>query len=331
MRNLYKSKLFWLGIVISGVFFYLAARQVSVADLSASLSNANYYWLLPVIVILFLNYAIMATRWRYIIKAGADVPFGATFSMLMVGLFVNNVLPLRLGELLRAHMLGKKQGLSRSFSLATIAADRLFDVITLLLMFSIASLAVPLPIWAKTIGILASALLVIGAVLLVLIAVKGKTIVSSLGKLIPFVSKDRLEALSLRVELFSEGLLILRKVRYIARVLALSILYWIVFVVMFRLILASFHINIPALGIVLLLSVSTLGTMIPSAPGYIGSYQFLLVSTLSLFGVDKSLALSFALVSHSVWYLPVTALGLFMFWKEDLSISRLPTSQEGSA
>ena len=121
------KKKFIIGLLVSLVFLYLAFRKVDFSELWSALKGANYWYILPNIVLVILSMWMRAYRWKFMIHPIKKVGLGRLFSTVMIGFMANNVLPARLGEFVRAYSLGAKENISKSATFATIVIERIFD------------------------------------------------------------------------------------------------------------------------------------------------------------------------------------------------------------
>jgi uncharacterized membrane protein YbhN (UPF0104 family) len=303
------------GFFFSFLFLWLALRKVDLHEVARALRSVNPTELLLALLTVGVFVTLVIVRWRYLLGQKEPVPFGPVFSAVMVGYFGNNVLPARAGELLRAHVLGRRTGLSRTFTFATIVVERLFDVATMLLFLLAVMFFFPLPAWTRQITLGACVLL------------GGERLT-----LLRLPSLRRLFApLSARVAPFRDGLQTVGSRRRLAVVALLSVLIWLTSTLMLWLTLRSFGIRIPLYGVFFTFAVINLGLIIPSAPGFIGTYQVLCIGALGFFHVPESTAFAFSLVQHALWYVPMTLVGFVFFGRESLRLHHLSALQEAKA
>ena len=137
---------FWLGGGVSAALLLLLFYQVDIGDLKSSLRNANYYLLAPSIVVYFVSVFFRAIRWRYLLSPIGRYPVTRLYPVVVIGYMANNLLPVRLGELVRSYYLSRREDVNTSSALATIAVERVYDGITLL---AFAALAAP---WLLLLG-----------------------------------------------------------------------------------------------------------------------------------------------------------------------------------
>ncbi len=133
-----KYKQLLIGLIVSAVFLWLAFRRVPFADLWKALKTINYIYTIPLMFFIMLSMYWRALRWRLYFLPGRDLSSWRLFGPLMVGFGVNNVLPARAGEILRPLALAKQEGIPFSEGIGTIVIERIFDTLTMLVMFFIA-------------------------------------------------------------------------------------------------------------------------------------------------------------------------------------------------
>ena len=122
----------WIGFVISMGILYLAFRRIDLQLLLKSLQGANYLYLFPIVVIIFVNMALRALRWGYLLRPIKKIGFLNLFASILIGFMANNVLPVRMGEFVRAYIIGRSERIRKSASFATVMVERLFDGLTVL-------------------------------------------------------------------------------------------------------------------------------------------------------------------------------------------------------
>ncbi len=123
---------FWLGLLVSGVFLWLALRGLQLEDVWQALRGANYLWLFPGVGVYFLAVGARAWRWHYLLRPVKPIPTRTMFPVVAIGYMGNNIYPARAGEVLRAYILRRREGVPASASLATIIVERAFDGVVML-------------------------------------------------------------------------------------------------------------------------------------------------------------------------------------------------------
>lgn len=313
----------WIGLVISVLFLYLALRNVRFDEIRRALGQVELPLLMLAALIFLVSFSVRAVRWRYILRPVVQIGLLPVFSLLSIGFMANNVLPARLGELVRAYFLSRQMGIRKSLSLATIVLERLSDFAALLLSALLVTLFFDMPPAVEHTGIVAGLIFLFFVLLLILIHVRTAAVRHLITMLLSPLGDARRKSVMERVDAFIRGLLLIRTARGILWTFALSLCVWGLWAVALHETLRAFHIDVPLSARLLILAVVNLGALIPSSPGYVGPYHYLCWVSLSVYGVQKSLAISFSMVLHALWYVPLTCLGFIFLGKEHLSISQI--------
>jgi len=322
MRRFFDWK-FWLGLCLSVLLLYLAVRKVNVSMIGQALKQVQYSFLIPVIVLVVFSFWLRAYRWRFLLEPIQSIPMASMFSATMIGFMANNIFPARLGEFLKAYAIHRKSGVGKSASFATIVVERVFDGITLLFMLSLVFLMwrYSFPAWVKKVSLFAMAVYIVALIVLIVLKLQTRRTM----RIIQFALKpfpDRISEGVVRIShSFIRGLDILHTPKNIGIAAILSLAIWMLNALVVHLQLIAFRISLPFHASVLLIILIAFGVMIPSAPGYVGTIQFLCVAGLAIFGIAKPEALSFSLVFHATQYIPVTAIGAVYFLIEGFSFS----------
>ncbi len=314
------KKKFIIGGLISLVFLYLAFRKVDYYELWSALKGASYWYILPNVALVILSMWMRAYRWKFMVDPIKKLGLAPLFSSVMIGFMANNVLPARLGEFVRAYSLGTKENISRSATFATIVIERIFDGFSLLFILWLSLLLSPFPDWVKKASNLFLLMNIATLAFLVLIEVKRDLTL----KFFNFIFRILPASLSSRageiLEKFIGGLKVFRDVPSLIWILAWSIFIWIIVGISNYFIFLAFDLQPPIQASFILLVIVSLGVMLPSSPGFVGTFQFFCVVSLATFGYDKNVALPFSIVLHASQYFPVTLLGLYYLKREHLSL-----------
>ncbi len=317
---------FWLGLVISLVFLYFALRGLGLRDLGAALKGANYIWLLPGVAVYFLAVWVRAWRWHYLVRPVKMVPTRAMFPIVAIGYMGNNIYPARAGEVFRAIFLKRREGVAISTSLATIIVERIFDGVVML-----AFVFVNLPELARLtadsgfVGSIQNVAiwgtgLFFGALLVFLLAAmfpkKSFSLISSLvARFLP--QRFRQPILSL-VQKFMGGLVALSSPKEALMIFLTSAVIWLLETWKYWFVMHAFPFEVSFFALMLMNGIVNLATTIPSAPGYIGTFDAPGIAVLTAYGVVKATAAAYTLVLHVALWVPITALGLYYFLREGI-------------
>jgi uncharacterized protein (TIRG00374 family) len=307
-HRLFHDWQFWLGLAIS--LFLVQA-----------LAQANYVYVLPALLAYFAGVAVRAMRWSVLLRPIKPLGWRQLFPVVVIGYMANDVLPARMGELVRTYVLSRDHGLAKTTGLATIFVERVFDGVTMLLFLATVALFVPLGAGIESIARLAGVILV--ALLVAAVAVAASPAQAArfahlFVRLAPASARPRLIAL---VDRFSFGLSALQSGRTVLGVLGLSVLAWLLEATMYYVLGFGFALALGFHAFLLTTAVANLGTMVPSSPGYIGTFEALAVFTLGRFAVAGDLALSYAVALHAALLVPITLWGFYYMWRRHVTLT----------
>lgn len=272
-----KKKSFIVGIVFGAILFFFAIRGVDFSRVLSILSQANILPLLLGLLIVIVGLLLKTWRWQNLL-ATSHISFPTTFAALTIGYLVNNILPARLGEVARVYIIGRqhKVGISKTFG--SIVVEKIID--TLILVTTLFFLFIKSPEFRH---------------------------ISSffLGFVLPKKWQTRFES-------FVSSFSIFKDKKRLAAIIGVSILIWILEALWNFTIMKSLNIhNVSLTTAFILAAIVNLGLFIPSPPGYIGVFHFITTFTLMSFGIEKSTALSYAILQNALEYLLLTSLGVW--------------------
>lgn len=314
---------FWGGIIISAFFLYLVFRKVDTNELLNSFRGVNFSYIFIVLVLSVFRFWIVAMRWQILMAPTKNIPVPKLFSATAIGFMANNLLPARIGEFVRAYVLGKKENISKTLSFATIVVERVFDGMTLILFLVVSIFFFPFPIWVKSAGYAAFAFYLTVLIFMLLLKYQKDFSFKIAGFMLkPFPKRLKERILSL-INSFTLGLDVLGELWKLFLVFLYSLLVWIVSAAGIYFTLLSVNINLPVISAFVVLVIITLGIIIPSSPGFVGTLQFFSVAGLALFSVSESRALGFSIVYHALQFIPITLIGLGYLWMENLSFREI--------
>ncbi|MBI5896498.1 MAG: flippase-like domain-containing protein, partial [Desulfobacterales bacterium] len=134
------SKKIILSLLVGGLMsvatLYLAFRNVPLAELVSYLGSIAYLWLIPSVGLVALAFVLRAYRWRLILKSAKSVGFWQAYHPLMIGFMINCILPGRVGEIARPAIIKREQSVPFSTGFATVAAERIFDMLVLIALLA---------------------------------------------------------------------------------------------------------------------------------------------------------------------------------------------------
>lgn len=307
----------WLGLIISAAFLYQALSHLKLPEVWDALQGAQYWWLIPGVLVYFGAVWARTWRWHYLLRPMKAVPLGRLFPVVCIGYMGNNVYPARAGEVIRAYVLKRKDDVSMSASLATVIIERIFDGVVMLLFVFVALPFSPMPDWLRQVVIVFS-LLFFGA-LLAFFAIAARPAISQklynwlIQRLVPERFREPARGI---LDRFMEGLASLRSGRDVAMVFVTSVVIWLTETVKYWFVMHGFGFTVPFYVLMLMNGVVNLATTIPSSPGYVGTFDTPGIEVLKAFGVPAETAAGYTFVLHAALWFPITALGTYYMWKE---------------
>jgi uncharacterized protein (TIRG00374 family) len=289
-----------IGVTVSAVFLWLAVRDANLTSVWRSLEEARASLVALAVVAMASVYLIQALRWRSIV-ASPRVGLARFFELVVSGVACNNVLPARIGDLLRARWLNREARIPSGRALGTVVLDRGSDLVSLLLLLALGLAAVgSRSTWlmsmaiASAVGVLALGALIVGARVFTRRDAGALRRFGLIGRLV----RDA-------VEMLAEPMGRRRPLVWIG----LSLCAWVVWALGAIAVARALGFRLGVTEAIFVTAVMNLGVAIPSAPGFVGSYEWLGVASLRLFGIHQNQALAFAIVLHASWYVPTTLAG----------------------
>jgi uncharacterized protein (TIRG00374 family) len=347
-----------VGIILSAGGLYLAFRNVPFNELLSYFAVINYWWLIPSFGLVILSFVLRALRWQIIVGSVSRIGFGSSFHPLMIAFMINCILPGRVGELARPVLLKKNENLPFSTGLATVAAERVFDVSFLILLFMIVVSSVQIDpdihisfgkyqltrstLEAISRGLIRLSLVMIAGMILVGVHATRNFIAQMIMK-IPSVlffagdtAKKKLSESVCRpvirlMENFASGFALIKSPSRMLKCTALSILIWAI---------ASFSYYVFALGcpgaalsfaeMTAVMVIICMFIALPSVPGYWGLWEAGGMFAMTLFGVSARNAAGFTLANHALQIFPVITIGMISAVLTGVNIWRTSFEPNGS-
>lgn len=315
-------------VISLALLVYLFAR-VEYRRLWESLAAADLGLLVLATALMAGTFAVRSWRWQYLLRPLKDVGFSSVMAATSIGLMANMVFPARLGEIVRAVVLGHREHINKSASFATVIVERLLDGFTILVILAVLLLAASLPLqggWAQLVRWAGLSTLVL------YIAVFGALLYlhHSTAQALGIVQRLRIglptrwvDKLAQFLESFSKGLETLGRKAHLGQIIVTSVLLWGIFGIYNFLVVEAFHLHLPLTVGFLLVVFQAFAVMVPSSPGFVGTYHAASVACLSLWGVDPEVALSVALIMHAITFFMTIGIGGSYVWAIGLSFREL--------
>jgi glycosyltransferase 2 family protein len=317
---------FWVGIAISLFFLYFALRGLGLKDLGEALQQANYWWVIPGVFVYFVGVWVRAWRWHYLLKPVKNISTKKLFPVVTIGYMGNNIYPARAGEALRAVILKKHEQVPLSASAATIIVERVFDGVVML-----AFVFLNLPELARLTtdsGVVGSIQTValwgtaafFSALIVFLLAAMFPQRVENFSQLIikRILPQKYHETVIGLLQKFLGGLESLRSPLDVLMVFVTSTAIWLLETCKYWFLMHAFPFDLSYFALMLMNGIVNLATTIPSAPGYVGTFDAPGIAVLVAYGVPKATAAAYTLVLHVALWVPITALGAYYLLREGI-------------
>jgi uncharacterized protein (TIRG00374 family) len=315
-----------IGLVVSVLALAFIVRQVDLARTLDILSGAALGWLAVMLLFQAADVVLRAIRWQRLVEPIHHVRFLPITGYLLIGYLANNVLPARLGELVRCHYLGDREGISRTTTLGTVVVERVVDTAVVVVIASLAILVLHVR------GLVASAVLIglaITGLLVVLLALGvAAHRLPGADRVVGFAERwPRVRELAGKLR---GGLAVAGRPRTLVEALLLSFAAWGATVVAFEAAGQSLGVQMTTAQASLLAAGVALASAIPAGPSNLGTFDLAAVEIAATFGLDRETALALALVAHASILLTTSIGGaislLALGWR-----GRAPTSVDDGA
>ena len=299
----------WLGVAVSALFAYLALRNVDFVTLRQALARSDHWLLLPAGMLLAVAVILRGLRWRVLFSPGRRPPAGVVTSSMLIGYYFNTTLPARAGEAARIVALNQRVGTSRFEALGTVVAERILDVLTLLVLLFLTTPFLPHSNWlarSLELGGLVFALLgVAGGLFAVYGARPARALLHPLTVL-PGITRVHTERGAANL---MRGFAFFRRPAVAAPAFALTAVSWLLIAVSSWLLLRGFHLRVGFEAGLLVVVATNLALILPSGPAAIGVFEAATIVALAPFSVDRTTAFSFGILLHALNALPFIPVG----------------------
>lgn len=328
-RRLWTDPKIIAGFVLSGLLTWLALRGTDLGEIANALGRVEMPALLWSIALTYLVLWLRSVRWRLLLGGVGPVSLRNVFEASLLGYMINYILPIRVGELVRAYLVGTYGGFSRSAALATVMVERVIDVLSILVIFACISPFMALPDGHGQLleilqgGAFLLSLVGIGALVMILVFRRHTELLTNLlvhwfGGIAPGIARQ-----AWRISAFTEGLRWGRGYAALLWLGCLTLLIWVLTVAQILVLAQGMGLELPWIAGWLVLVALAVGVSLPSAPGMVGTFHYATLVVLLIYAVPRPEALSYAILLHAVSVVPVVALGLLYTWLGGMSLRKL--------
>lgn len=320
-----------LGLIISIAALYVALRGAQLNRVAEALGSARYSFALLAVVIVGVSTYVRGLRWSAVLRGRLSPPRG--FWLFNTGFLFNNVLPFRLGEVVRVYLAARQPPLRFAEVLSSIVVERLIDMLSVVAILAVLLQIpqLPVPQWAANAGLLMLIGALVGIGALYLAARFPEWIANTAGRLLerfPLPERFTAEGIVGQLESFLDGLVSLRDPAAFSKALGYSALAWLMSGVAGWVLLFAFdEFGRPGLEIgFLAIAAAGLGIAVPSLPGAVGPFEAAVKLALVAVGYAQEPALSYALVLHGINFVTTSVLGAIGLLREGLSFGEVASA-----
>ncbi|HEY8469049.1 MAG TPA: lysylphosphatidylglycerol synthase transmembrane domain-containing protein [Longimicrobiales bacterium] len=327
-----------LGVALSAALLAFALRGVHLGEVLREVSQARPLEFLAAVTAATLVFLVRAWRWRPLLQPMLpDAPLRPRFAATTIGFMTNNILPVRIGEFARAFALSRMQPIPVAASFGTVAVERLFDGLTIIVFLLI---AMALPSFPGTVSmdgvemggllrLFAAPFAAAGLLLLAMVVRPRWTVMLFERSLVRLLPRRLRRPVVDALEAFLAGLVSLRTPSLVLRTALWSVVLWLLNALSFWLAFLAFDIPVGFGGALFLQSLIAILVAVPSAPGFFGPYEFAVrFGLVGVWGVEVNKALGFAIGFHMGSFIPVTVIGLYYAWRLGLSLREVERSED---
>lgn len=318
----------WHAIIVGVLTVGLVAifvASINVKEAWRAILHAHPGWIALAVVITLQTYVLRAWRWQSLLSPIGHASFRTALRTTVIGFAASFLLPARVGEVLRPYLLARQERLDPAAAFATIIVERLLDLCTVLLLFSLAMFAAGVDVGTetRTAGVIAAVVSLIGLVTLFVLAGHPERLGHFAGRLASRLPPAAAHAVGNLVKTFAEGLKVMRSPAHLAVAMAWSVPLWLSIALGILFTVYAFDLTMTFVGSFLVVGYLAVGVAAPT-PGAAGGFHgmFLLALT-QFFGVRADVAGAAAIVAHLVSFIPVTILGLLFMWQDGLTLGGL--------
>jgi hypothetical protein len=317
------------GLLISAVFLYATLSTVPLAKVGDALKGARPEWIAAALSCILIAYILKIHRWTVMLRSlGADVGVADTATPFLGGVAFNNVLPFRAGDVIRVVAFQRFTGVPASGQLGTLLLERLLDLFVLM-----AFLFATISFWQITAldeallsGARWAALAIAGAIVMFVAAPAPIRLVVRWAE----VRLPKLRPAGEALLRLSDAVAALSRPLLLARVTLISILAWLAEGGAFLMVGLALGVAPTAPAALLAVSIGTLSTIIPSSPGYVGTFHYFTAKAVSAFGAGEVGAAAYAILVHALLWLSTTAAGFLLLLLSGIGPKRaMPAAQAG--
>ena len=323
MEKTQKHKLgkIFLGFAVTALALWLSFRKIDWTYLGESFARIQWLWVFIAVANTLIVVYVLGFRWQILLKPKGQLPLGSLFRLNIISQCINIISPARIGEVIRAYMTSRQHQVSGAYVLGTIAVEKIFDFFTFVVLWIFVPVLFTMQEearWHKSVLYVCA----LAALILFFFLWKPRAFLRITRKMMSFLPEKIVSPIINFLEKCIEAFSQLKNVKTLFIVLSLTLVLIMGQVLTIYLLFLSFDLKLSVWVALFLLLAIQLGKIPPSVPGKIGVFEYTMILALSLFGIEKSLALSFGITLHAVAVIPKIILGGFFLMSMDISMKK---------
>ncbi|MBP5406160.1 flippase-like domain-containing protein [bacterium] len=310
-----------ISFLVVAILFFLLFRKLDFELFEKYLAEGNKFLILLGILVYLSSFAVRALRWKVLLSHIGSFKIRGLAPVIVAGYAVNNVLPVRIGEIVRAAIAGKMFRISIPATFASVFVERIFDGLTIALILSATIFFYPFQENMKTLAWGASLFFALLFVFALSAAFSSKPL-----EFVMFLRSKSPKFLSVFFdfsEKFLKGAASLDSWKKIVAAFSLSLMVWAFELAVYLLISAAFGVKIPFVGCLVMLCAANLGMLAAPTPAGLGVFQGAIVFALETFDVPYEQRMAVALILHAAQIVPTTVIGFIWIWIKNLKIGKI--------
>ncbi len=318
-----------ISLLVSGGFLYLAFRNVRLDELGAALQRVNGRWLLVSIGVSFLIMVFRAWRWQLELRPLEHVAFGRLWVITAVAYMAINLLPVRLGEVVRPWLLSRRSSVSFSNVVGNVVVEKTMDSVIIVFYILVGLLMVEnLPLWVRRGALFPAVAAALLVSLVLLFWWRGEAFVDRwVLRILPQRFGSNLKRVLASV---ADGMRVIPNPGLLLAVFLVSLSLWFLPILSSYIMILAFDLHVPFSAALVVFIFVGFGTALPNLPGMIGPYQYACQLALGLFGVSDVEGLAYGLVLNAVQFLTLIAQGLLALPVAGVSFAEIRRAREGA-
>ncbi len=313
-----------IGTVVTLLALYFIATQLNFELFVEAWTTANYWYVIPCMLLLFAGLITRAFRWRVLLNN--ELPFPRTFSIMNVAYLVNGVLPLRIGEVARVYLVSRtKKAIPIPTTTSTIIVERLLDLLAVGVMVLLALTMGPVPDEIRAASGIAALIAIIGFIILVFMAGRRDWSMKLFRTILQYIPiLKRYQILETWFGQFLDGLLPIIRPSTLFLAIAWTAISWAVSVFAGYVLMFAFFETGSIAATMLYIAAAAFAIALPAVPGNLGTYEASILLALTAMGYEQSsTAIAFAVMVHAVNVFVHVTTGIIGFIQEGISLGQL--------